>query len=95
MTKPRILFLTPLPPPLHGVSYLNDYLLKSKRIYNAFDIDIVRINPVQNYQELGHVTCKKLIGAVPILFRVLRASIMKHDLVYFENIFVLTYLLFF
>jgi len=54
---PKVLFLTPLPPPIHGMSYLNDLLLKS--LNTRFDFVTVKTNHSDAINNIGRFSLSK------------------------------------
>ena len=79
---PKVLFLTPLPPPIHGMSYLNDLLLKS--LHTRFDFVTVKLNNSDAINNIGRFR----LGKLKYFFEI-RRQIRSHlkagsfDLIYF------------
>src|SRR5262245_60591936 len=79
---PKVLFLTPLPPPIHGMSYLNDLLLKS--LQSRFEFVTVKLNKSDATNNIGRFSLDKLK-----YFFDIRQQIRTHlksssfDLIYF------------
>jgi glycosyltransferase involved in cell wall biosynthesis len=79
---PKVLFLTPLPPPIHGMSYLNDLLLKSLAM--RFDFVTVKLNSSDAINNIGRFG----LGKLRYFFEI-RRQIRSHlkatsfDLIYF------------
>lgn len=51
--KPRILFIVPLPPPVHGSSMMCQYIKDSARIKGEFDCDFVNLSTSRKVSEIG------------------------------------------
>ena len=60
MSKPRIIFIAPLPPPVHGSAMVSKYIKDSKLINEEFDMDFVNLSTSRKMEEIGKTT--------PILF---------------------------
>ncbi len=75
--KKRLLFITSLPPPLHGVSYLNDKLLADSRFKNSFDVETVKLNPDQKLSELGVFRFSKVLETLRIYGKILRLRLTR------------------
>ena len=79
---PKVLFLTPLPPPIHGMSYLNDLLLKS--LHTRFDFVPIKLNKSDAINNIGRFSLGKLKYFFDIRGRIrthLKAT--SFDLIYF------------
>ncbi len=71
MKKPRILFITPLPPPVHGSAMVSQYIKESKELQDSFDCDFVNLSTSRNIDEIGKKSLMKyirFIGAYLITF---------------------------
>lgn len=58
--KKRILFMTPLPPPVHGSAMMSQYIKESKLINEAFDCDYVNLSTSRRMDEIGKTSIAKL-----------------------------------
>jgi glycosyltransferase involved in cell wall biosynthesis len=81
---PKMLFVLQLPPPFHGASLMNSYVVNSKLIRDNIDIDVINLQFAKSIQELEKFSLLKVFKSFffgfKILFRVLS---QKPDLVYF------------
>ncbi len=71
MLKPRILFITPLPPPIHGSAMVSQYIKESKELQENFICDFVNLSTSRNIDEIGKKSLKKylrFIGAYFLVF---------------------------
>lgn len=85
MSKKRILFFLPLPPPVHGAALRNQSLVNSKILREAFDIKVVPFNFASSVQDIGRASFLKLFKfgsrGVTILWKMIS---FRPDLVYFN-----------
>ncbi|MDO4949034.1 MAG: glycosyltransferase family 4 protein [Bacteroidales bacterium] len=51
--KPRVLFVAPLPPPMHGSSMMSMQVKESKAINETFDVDYVNLGTSRSLVEIG------------------------------------------
>ena len=81
--KKRILFIVPLPPPIHGASLRNQSLINSALLNSVFNIDIIPIQFIKDNQEMGKFSLLKIYKAFRLFFSVVK-SVLKHkpNLVY-------------
>ena len=59
MAKPRILFIAPLPPPVHGSAMVSQYIKDSKLVNEAFECDFVNLSTSRRMDEIGKGGMKK------------------------------------
>ncbi|MCL6622780.1 MAG: glycosyltransferase family 4 protein [Syntrophobacterales bacterium] len=71
MEKPRILCISALPPPYHGVSIANEILLKSKLLHENFNIKIVQLRKPK-LQPGGKFSVSTLSSDFGTTFNILR-----------------------
>jgi glycosyltransferase involved in cell wall biosynthesis len=80
----KVLFLGQLPPPVHGVSLMNSYLVNSEIIKGGFDIDVISLQFGKSLDELAGFSIKKFFKALGYGFDIVRKNLnTKPDLVYF------------
>ena len=83
MKKPRILIITPLPPPVHGSAMVSQFIQKSRLIQETFDSDFVNLSTSRSMDEIGKRNVKKIfrfVGAyLTVLFKLL---FHRYDLCY-------------
>lgn len=58
--KNKILFITPLPPPVHGSSMMSQYIKESKLINNTFDCDFLNLSTSRKMDEIGKMSLAKV-----------------------------------
>ena len=84
MRQNRILFIMQLPPPVHGASLMNNYLLNSILIKANFDFQVVNLQFASSMKELKKFTFLKIFKAVYYAFLICYKVVsFKPDLVYF------------
>lgn len=82
--KARLLFLVQLPPPVHGASMMNEYLVNSKRLKDIYDISVLNLDFVNKVSEIGKFTFGKLFQTFNLSITLISLLIKnKYDLVYF------------
>ena len=83
MNKPQILFITPLPPPVHGSAMVSQYIKDSELIRGEFDCDFVNLSTSRRMDEIGKGGAKKLLrfaGSFFLLFY--KLLVHRYDLCY-------------
>ena len=83
--KVKILYFIQLPPPVHGVSTINDLIYNSQLINENIDKHLIEIKFSNNLSELRRLTFRKIIKVFSILRqlnRIIRQ--IKPDYVYFS-----------
>lgn len=82
--KTKILFLVQLPPPVHGVSMMNEITLSSVEIVKMFDTKVVSLNYTKEIKRIGKFSFKKVLSFLRIYKNIFRALIkFKPNMVYF------------
>lgn len=83
----RILFIAPLPPPVHGSAVVSQQIRDSKLLNSMFDVDYVNLSTSRKISEIGakdlFINLKKCLRFVGIFFRTLYLlCIRRYDLCY-------------
>ena len=60
----KILFIAPLPPPVHGSAMVSQYIKDSRVVNEAFDCDFVNLSTSRSMEEIGKGGIKKLFRFV-------------------------------
>jgi len=82
--RPRILFIVQLPPPIHGVTVMNQYTVDNPDWQSRYDVKTLPLHFGQTLDDIGKITPLKLVHMVGFLFRLFRILItFKPSLVYF------------
>lgn len=68
MKKPRILFIAPLPPPVHGSAMVSQYIKDCKELHNEFQCDFVNLSTSRNIDEIGKRSIMKYIRFIGAYF---------------------------
>lgn len=68
MKKPRILFITPLPPPVHGSAMVSQYIKDCKELQEEFQCDFVNLSTSRNIDEIGKKSLMKYIRFIGAYF---------------------------
>ncbi len=83
MSNKQILFIAPLPPPVHGSAIVSQYIRESKLINEAFDCDFVNLSTSRKMDEIGKTTPAKLWRFLTAYFIVFgRLLTRRYDLCY-------------
>lgn len=83
MTKPHILFILHLPPPVHGAAMVGKYIKDSELINSEFDCRYVNLATAANLEDIGKVGLKKLFSFLRLLREIKRqVKRFKPSLVY-------------
>ncbi|MCW5517988.1 glycosyltransferase family 4 protein [Muriicola sp. Z0-33] len=84
MNTKRILCILQLPPPLHGASLMNSYVINSEVLRRNFTIDIVNLQFAKSIKELEKFSLLKIYKAILYGFMIAKIVITKSpDLIYF------------
>lgn len=82
-TKPRILFVLHLPPPVHGAAMVGKCIHDSERVNRAFSCHYVNLTTAQNLEDIGKGGLKKLKAFVRKLMEIRKViKSTKPDAVY-------------
>lgn len=80
----HILFLGQFPPPVHGVSVMNNFVRNSNLIKQEFSIDVIDFKFSTSIQKLEKFSIEKVFKALSYSFRILKTILTKKpELVYF------------
>ena len=78
VSKPRILFIVPLPPPIHGSAMMCQYIKDSRLINDTFRCDYVNLSTSRRMDEIGKRSVKKIFRFVGSYFTVLWKLLTHH-----------------
>lgn len=83
MNKPRLLFITPLPPPVHGSAMVSQYIKYSRLIQDSFETDFVNLSTSRKQDEIGKRSPMKLFRFVYAYFQVFYKLLLhRYDICY-------------
>lgn len=83
MNKPHILFITPLPPPVHGSAMVSQYIKDSELILGEFACDFVNLSTSRRMDEIGKGGVKKLLRFVGSFFMLFyKLLVHRYDICY-------------
>ena len=68
INKPRILFITPLPPPVHGSAMVSQYIKDCKELQEELVCDFVNLSTSRNIDEIGKKSLMKYIRFIGAYF---------------------------
>lgn len=66
---PRILILAHLPPPIHGVTVINDILVKSKILQGRFQLDVIPMRFAREFSDIGSLRPSKFLAMAGVALR--------------------------
>lgn len=82
-TKPKILFILHLPPPIHGAALVGKWIHDSEKINETFDCRYINLTVASSLADIGQVGLKKAILFSKLMMRIRRSvQAFKPDLVY-------------
>ena len=81
--KPNILFITPLPPPVHGSAMVSRYIQESKVLHDAFQMDFINLSTSRRMDEIGKTSLRKAFRFVGAYLRLIGKLVTRrYDLCY-------------
>ena len=82
--KKKILYIVQLPPPVHGVSVMNQYAYDNPIVREKYEVDVLPLHFGQTLQDIGKITVGKLMRMFVFMFRLAWKMIrFRPQLVYF------------
>ena len=79
----KVLFIAPLPPPVHGSAMVSQYIKDSRLVNEQFDCDFVNLSTSRRMDEIGKGGIKKLLRFVGAYFSLLwKLLTRRYDLCY-------------
>ena len=83
MAKSRILFIAPLPPPVHGSAMVSQYIKDSTLVNEQCDCDFVNLSTSRRMDEIGKGGIRKLLRFIGAYFAVFfKLLTHRYDLCY-------------
>lgn len=83
--RKRILFIVQLPPPVHGASIMNNYVVKSSRIKSRFDTVVLSLQFLTSIRDITRFSIRKIFKAIFYGFELIwKIGSLKPDLIYFS-----------
>lgn len=83
LCKKQILFITPLPPPVHGSAMVSQYIKDSHLIGDSFDCDFVNLSTSRKMNEIGKQSFMKIFRFLGSYISViLKLLFNRYDLCY-------------
>ena len=83
MDKPRLLFIVPLPPPVHGSAMVSQNIMDSRLIQNAFHCEFVNLSTSRKLDEIGKKSPMKIFRFIHAYWQVFYKLLLHHyDLCY-------------
>ncbi|SMG30023.1 glycosyltransferase [Fibrobacter sp. UWB13] len=82
-SKPKVLFIMHMPPPVHGAAMVGKYIHDSKIVNNSFDCRFENMMLAKNLEDIGKGGVKKIFNPLSQLKRFKKAiKEFQPDLVY-------------
>ena len=82
--KSRVLCIVQLPPPVHGVSIMNSYLVNSEKMATRFDFDVVSLKFGRTIGDLNGFAFRKVLKAVGVTGKIIaKMCRRRYSLIYF------------
>ena len=84
MMRPRILFIVQLPPPIHGVTIMNQHTIDNPGWRLKYDVKTLPLHFGQTLDDIGKITMMKVVHMFGFIFKLCRILIsFKPSIVYF------------
>jgi glycosyltransferase involved in cell wall biosynthesis len=79
----KILFLTQLPPPIHGASKINEYIKTSILINEKFDTDHINIITAKDLSDVQKFSWSKVVVIAKLYLKIIKSCLStRYDLVF-------------
>ena len=83
MNKPRLLFIVPLPPPVHGSAMVSQHIKDSRLIQDSFETDFVNLSTSRKLDEIGKRSPMKMLRFVHAYWQVFYKLLLhRYDMCY-------------
>lgn len=83
--RKKILFIVQLPPPVHGASLMNNYVVNSEKIKENFNSFVLNLHFLTSITEITKFSFKKIIKAIYYGFELIwKVRLKNPDLIYFS-----------
>ncbi|MBN1116060.1 MAG: glycosyltransferase family 4 protein [Bacteroidales bacterium] len=83
--KPAILFFIQLPPPVHGVSIMNELLYSNQKINSEYRKYLLKLDFSKKFEDIRQLSLRKIIKSIWLVFKLSFKLIkVKPQLVYFS-----------
>lgn len=69
-SKPTVLFILHLPPPVHGASMMGKYIYDSRLVNGKFDSHYINLSTAKDLADIGKVGLKKLVNFIGLLRKI-------------------------
>jgi glycosyltransferase involved in cell wall biosynthesis len=81
--RPRILVLAHLPPPIHGVTVVNETLVKSRLLHERFRLDVLPMRFARDFSDIGSLRLSKFLAMAGVALQLaFRLAFRRPDAVY-------------
>jgi len=83
--RKKILFIVQLPPPVHGASIMNNYVVNSSKIKSRFNAVVLNLQFLTSIQDITRFSVRKVFKAIFYGFELIwKIGSLKPDLIYFS-----------
>jgi glycosyltransferase involved in cell wall biosynthesis len=83
--KNKILFILQLPPPVHGVSSINEIIIGLFNNHSLYQIDVIQLRFAKSFDRIRRKEFSKIIQLFRIYFQIKKKlKVFKPDLIYFS-----------
>ncbi|HUP12423.1 MAG TPA: glycosyltransferase family 4 protein, partial [Niastella sp.] len=84
MMRPKILFIVQLPPPIHGVTIMNQHTIDNPGWRSKYDVRTLPLHFGQTLDDIGKITVMKMVHMIGFIFKLCSVLISyKPSIVYF------------
>src|SRR6185503_3573346 len=82
--KPKLLAIVQLPPPVHGVTVMNQTVVNSSALQRSFDLEVLPLRFATSSADVGRLRARKVLTALDVFFMLaFRCARRRPRLAYF------------
>jgi glycosyltransferase involved in cell wall biosynthesis len=82
MSKIKLLFVSPLPPPYYGSAISSKMTLEILHEHKDYDVSSLKLNYSESIYDLNKFGTKKVLGTIKLFLRVLFSMFKSYDIIY-------------